>query len=303
MNINDLKLFKSICETRNYTQTSKIFFISQPAVTAAINRMEEELKTTLFKRTRFKQDVTLTQTGRLFETHVDQILKQLNEAYTEIRTFERLKTVNLGLPPIIGAYYFPQAVSRLVQEHILSSLKIVEEEGSQRMLSRVLSEVVDIALMSSLDRSFSHEGVSAVHLASYPFKAIVSRNHPLAVRSSVRFSEIRNDSFISLKPDFLHYDFLVRLFKRHHAPLSIVSRTNQIQTFKSLVASGAGIGLIAGLAVDPKTDDVVTLELDEPDVPEFNVFLCYLKGHEQAELTSRLIEILSHVQIADKTDA
>lgn len=299
MNINDLKLFKSICETQNFTKTSKTFFISQPAVTAAINRMEDELKTKLFKRNRFKQDVTLTQTGKLFETHVEQILKQLNQAYVAINTFEQLKPVQFGLPPMIGAYYFPTMVPSLVHEHLLSYMRIVEE-GSQRMLSKLFSEEIDIALIASPDPQFSHEGIESVSLDAYPFKIIVAKDHPLAGKKNVTFEQIKDYPFISLKSNFLHRECLFNLFKKHRAKLTLASQTNQVQTMKSMVSMNAGIGLMSDLAIDPQKDALVALDLENEDLPLFNIFLCYPKDQSNSEISRKIIGLISGQCQADE---
>lgn len=292
MNINDLKLFKSICETHNYTHTSKIFFISQPAVTAAVKRLEEDLGTTLFHRSRFQQDVTLTQTGELFRKHVYQILKQLSQAYTEIKTFEHRKPVRFGLPPMIGAYYFTSKVPGLFKTNILSLLKITED-GSEGMLRKLLLGKIDMGIIGSLDPEFAHEGLQSIRLASFPFKLIVSQISPLAKQEKVTFNQIKGLNFISMKSDFLHHSLLFQLFKKHHEKLKVISQTDQIQTYKSLIASGAGIGLITEMAIDRRSDTFVPLTLDEPDLPEFNVFLCYPKDRYLTEVEQQVIELLS----------
>jgi LysR substrate binding domain. len=115
----------------------------------------------------------------------------------------------------------------------------------------------------------------------------------LAVQKNATFKQISDLDFILMKSDFLHHGLLMQLFKKHHEKLNVISRTGQIQTYKSLIASDAGIGLITEMAIDPRSDTSVPLTLAEPGMPDFNVFLCYLKDRFLTELEQKVIELLS----------
>ena len=114
MNIRDLEYFNSLCTTKSFTKTSRQFYISQPSITMALHRLEKELDTKLIIRDHSRNEILLTKSGEVLENHIKNILLEIKKTKSEIARINGDK-IKLGVPPIIGAYYFPLILKDLAK--------------------------------------------------------------------------------------------------------------------------------------------------------------------------------------------
>lgn len=105
MNTKDIAYFIKLTEIKSFSKVANTFGVSQPTVSFALKRLEEELGTTLIVRFRAQKTLRVTASGQQFLVHARRILDELKVASQEI-TDQRLKHLTLGLPPIIENNYF-----------------------------------------------------------------------------------------------------------------------------------------------------------------------------------------------------
>ena len=104
MELKQLEFFISVAELGNMTKAAQQHYVSQPIITVAIKKLEDELGVELFKR-EYKK-MTLTEKGHQFYTSIKHVLAELENSVAEIKD-ERHKlsgTVTIGIPPMISAY-------------------------------------------------------------------------------------------------------------------------------------------------------------------------------------------------------
>ncbi|WP_082383893.1 LysR family transcriptional regulator [Lacticaseibacillus thailandensis] len=88
--------------------------MSQPTVSLSLKRLEEEYGVELIHRDRSHNTLSVTKAGAQLATHALSILSELTQTQKDLEALQET-TVRLGLPPIIGNYYFPQFIPTLVQ--------------------------------------------------------------------------------------------------------------------------------------------------------------------------------------------
>jgi DNA-binding transcriptional LysR family regulator len=292
VNVKDFEFFQSLVATGSFTQTARDCKVSQPTVSAALQKLEKQLGTTLFDRNRFQNQVTLTHTGELFRPRVTKILAELNRAIDEIDNDEARRVIRFGLPPIIGRYYFSSVIPKLVDAHLFSSVKIMES-GSELLLRELASNNIDMGLIGSLDEDFTSPQVAIERLASFPFRIFVSRKHRLAERATVSMIDVARERFVSLTDTFLHHRVLADLFESAGLDLNLAAETNQIDTFKSLVTANVGIGLMTNLTMRRDADELRELEFEtSTPLPRFNIYLFHAKSKFLSPAEERVISIL-----------
>lgn len=273
MNLRDLEYFNCLCKTKNFTETAKLLYVSQPSVTMALHRLEKELNTKLIIRNHSLTKFSLTEAGKILEKHVLNILSELNETKFEISKAAGRK-IKLGVPPIIGAYFFPAFMELLVKNEVAENIELVET-GSAAMKKLVLADEVDMALIGSLSPIKSRE-MNAAILKTDEFMVCMSKNHIISKKEKLDFKDIVNEKFIVLGDAYIHNEVLKNLFLKNGTSLNNFYSTDEIQTAKSLISSGLGIGLMINMAVK-NVDIIKKVPLNEPIL--FYISLVIKKNH------------------------
>lgn len=268
MNIKDLKYFHQLARHQNFSQVADFFHVSQPTITMAMKRLEEEYGVPLIIRNRSHQALKLTSFGRQFDRHVVTVLHELQLASKEAQ-YERQEQVRFGLPPIIGSYYFPSLVSQLLKRRLLTRLQIVEQ-GSNEVLRLLQHGDVELALLGSL-APLTYQRLISSTIATMPFGILVSPQNPLAKkRRGVFFKDLAGQSFIGLNERFIHNQAFHQVSRAAHLRPQVIYRTADVHVLAALVAENIGIAFLTSLAahINP---DVVFLPLLDDHQPLFYI--------------------------------
>ncbi len=288
MNLRDLTYFSALATLKNFTAVAQQFKVSQPTITYAVKRLENELGAKLLIRDRSHHKIELTTNGQQFQQHVTIILHELKLAQTEIAVSNQQK-IKFGLPPIIGTYYFPKLAQRLAQANLISHLN-TKEAGSNTLLEHLRAGKLDLALLGSTT-PLTDQLIDAEVLTQQDFKIIVSAAHPLAQAKTVSFAQLADEKFVTLKEGFVHPAALRQLAQSAGFTPNVIYATPDISILKNMVAENIGIGFLAATAIST-TDNVIALALTDPHQPRFLISLAYRKNQVQSDLQQKLIEQL-----------
>ncbi|QMU08665.1 LysR family transcriptional regulator [Levilactobacillus suantsaii] len=295
MNTRDLAFFRAIVQYKNYTYVAERFEVSQPAVSQAIKRLEREFGATLVKQDRIHHQTVITRAGMLLYQSAQAIQNSISLAHREIE-FSQQRQIRFGLPPVIGALYFPQVAAALLKRGWLNQIKIVEN-GSAQILTNLVRGDIDIALIGS-PRPLHHQGIEAISLGARPFNVIVSPANPLAKRTSIGFKELGDQPFIGLDGKFVHPEAFRAYCKAAGITPNIIYRTPDIAWLKSIVRENLGLGFLVQDAVST-IDGVVGLKITDQLMDRFNVSIAYRKGYVMTPEETAFIRLLTRMQIPD----
>lgn len=271
MNFRDLEYFVQLVKDRNYTKTAQTFNISQPTITYAIKRLENELKVQLFIRDQSHHQLDLTVAGQEFNEHAQNILQELATARADLLALSQQK-IRFGLPPIIGTYYFPQLAKALIRENIMPHLQTIEG-GSATLQAKLSTGELDVTLLGAIS-PLEINNIKTLPLARTDFKVIVSPDHPLRNKQSINFAALKKESFIALKEGFVHPAAFRQLTTANHFQPQIVYTTPDINVLKGMVHENVGISLLSELALTNE-QEVHAIALADHDQPHFDIVLAY----------------------------
>ena len=146
MEIRQLEYFYAISNTGSFTRAAENLHVAQPSITKAIHQLEAELGILLFDRSQKKN--ALTAEGRAFYIRAEKILREMNEAVAEMNDFRNLNkgTIKMAIPPMIGAYLFPNIFIGFRQKFPSLEL-LVFEEGSLAARAMLEQEELDLGLV------------------------------------------------------------------------------------------------------------------------------------------------------------
>lgn len=293
MNLRELEYFKAVSEQHSFTKAAEQLYVSQPCVTAAVNRLEEFLGVQLLERNKKEKAVRVTAEGALFLARVDNILSEIDEAIMEVRNYNS-SSIHFGLPPIIGAYLFPSMFAYIRKRYPHVQFKVTEY-GS-RVTTELLREgKLDLGIIGQENKE-SIAGLHSVLLYEDHLTVCVPDDHPLAERKSISIAELKEEHFIVLTNAYVHHEQLMKACTRYGFKPQIVFESDEIQTVKSMVASGAGISLIVSMAVQ-NMPGLVTVPLEEP-MP-FYIQLCWKEDHHLSKDCLSMIECMREMPLRD----
>ena len=284
MNIRDFEYFDCLCSTKSFTKASEKLYISQPSVTLSLARLERELDSKLIIRNHSNKEIQLTESGEILRKRIKNILREIEETKLEIRKVKN-KKIKFGLPPIIGAYFFPKFIKELIS--FIENIEFIQA-GSVKMKKLLLDGKVDIALIGSLE-PINDKEIESYLLKKDSFVICISKNNKLSREKSLNFEKLKNEHFIVLNDDFLHLGVLKKLLNKYNIKSQKIYYTAEIQTAKSLIAANLGIGIMTKMSVE----DLVGIQrIYLKDDLKFQVSLVTKKEHYLTDIEKSIIYLI-----------
>lgn len=248
MTLSELRYIVAVARERSFGRAAGSCFVSQPALSVAIRKLEEELGTPLFERG--KNEVTITPVG---ERIVEQAQKVLEEAarIKEIAAGGRDQLagpLRLGVIYTVAPYLLPDLIPLLHSQAPRMPLDI-EENLTENLEVSLRSGGIDVAIVAL---PFAPPGVATALLYEEPFQVVVPRGHKWAQRRSVHPDELRAERTILLNVGHCFRDQVLDACPELNRADAHVTRSNSLETVRNMVASGLGISVLPRDALTPK---------------------------------------------------
>ena len=260
MELRQLKYFELVCQLGNITKASEQLHIAQPAVSIAIQKLEEELGVQLFDRSQKK--ISLTPAGHIFSQRVEAILIQLQNSITEMDNLGKLRqrSIRVGITPMLGAFLFPYIFSRVHQAHPDLEVNVIEE-GSltiRRFIGARQAGYRNCPMISNVSPQLNVDPITTIELL-----ACLSRNHPLGSMYPLPFSALMDQPLILFNEDTYSRQLILQECAKRHFTPNIIFSSSQIETILGLVEKKLGVSfLLAPIA--HKHPEVLSRSLAEP---------------------------------------
>jgi LysR family hydrogen peroxide-inducible transcriptional activator len=242
VDLEQLRQFLKVAELGNFTRAAEVVGLSQPALSRAIARLEEELGQPVFERQ--TRHVTLTDAGRSLFARAQQILALADDVKAEICDDGQTGRIRVGAIPTIAPFFLPPFLQDFRRD-FPRAVVIVEEEVTGNLLPKLADGAIDLAL---LVRPVEAKYLQVENLFEEELLLVMSPDHPLCNKKQVRLADIESLPFVLLnEAHCLTHN--VQNFCRHHAvqPVS-VEHTSQLATVQELVALNHGISMIPAMA-------------------------------------------------------
>lgn len=248
MTLNELRYIVAVAQERSFGRAATKCFVSQPALSVAIQKLEDELGAQLFERG--KSEVSVTPVG---ERVVEQAQRVLEEA-SRIRAIAQAGRdqlsgpLKLGVIYTVAPYLLPDLVPAL--HDLAPSMPLELEEN--------LTEVPETELKSGrLDAAivalpFAPPGVQSEFLYEEPFQVVVPSTHKWAKRKSVHPDELAAEHAILLNVGHCFRDQVLDACPELNRQDVPTARTNSLETVRNMVASGLGVSVLPRDALTPR---------------------------------------------------
>ena len=237
MELQEIRYFLALSETHNFTKAAAICNVSQPALTRAIKKMEDELGGLLFSRER--NNTHLTELGRMIEPHLAEVVAQTGKVKQTAKRFLKLEKASLALGVMctIAPVQFVTFLGRFRADNPGIDITLLESVPD-RLCELLTTGELDIALMARPD-GFP-EPLQATELYSERFVIACSAGHRFAVRDSVRMAELDGEFYFSrINCEF--YDVLDDMCLKQGAHLVKSYESEREDWILTMVAAGLGV--------------------------------------------------------------
>jgi LysR family hydrogen peroxide-inducible transcriptional activator len=251
MTLTELKYIVALARERHFGKAAEACFVSQPTLSVAVKKLEEELDVRLFERS--ANELTVTPLGEEIVRQAQSVLEQA-AAIKEIA--KRGKNplcgpLTLGIIYTIGPYLLPALVRQMIQRTPDMPL-MLQENFTVKLLEMLRTGEIDCAIMAE---PFPDAGLAIAPLYDEPFLAAVPRNHPLAQQTSVTSEQLKSETMLLLGSGHCFRDHVLEVcpeFARFSTNAEGIRKSfegSSLETIKHMVAAGMGITLVPRLSV------------------------------------------------------
>jgi DNA-binding transcriptional LysR family regulator len=246
MEFAQLEALVVIAEEHSFSRAAERLSRTQPAISIAIKKLEDEIGTPLLDRSR--KNVSLTDAGEILYEHAQQILNLRREATRAIGELRQLHhgKVTIGANESTSLYFLPKIILAFRQQH--PKIKVeVHRAVSERLPREIKERRVDFGLLS-FDPQESE-------LASFPvledeLALILNPKHPLAKKPKVTVKDLGQESFLAHNVKSPTRDKVIQFFRDHEVPLNISIELTTIETIKKFVELNLGVALVPRMCVE-----------------------------------------------------
>lgn len=284
MELYQLRTFITVAELGHTTRAAEKLHLSQPAVSAQIKSLEDELGVALFERT--SGGMRLTRAGAGLLPHVEQVLAAMQELRTAAKAMkgEMAGRLRVGTVSDPQSLRLGMVLSKMVEIHPLVSIEL-HHEVSGVALEKVAA--------GRLDASFYFGDLDAAGVAGLALGALAYRvTGPAAWKERIEggaWSDIAAQPWVMTPPVSTHSQLVRRLFReRGLAPTQVVEADNE-SVIATLVSAGVGLSLMReNLALDKQARGEVCVW--EPGRVETTLWFIYPVGRERDPLIAAMLD-------------
>lgn len=240
MELHAIRYFLALSESLNFTKAAEECDVSQPALTRAIQKMEDELGGLLFSRER--NNTHLTQLGKLIEPNLREVMTRTKQVEKAATRFLKLEEANLALGVMctIAPLQFVTFLDRFRMDNPGCEITLLESTPD-RLCDLLVKGELDVALMARPD-GFPAP-LKTAKLYSEPFVIACSAGHRFAQQAAVRIAELNGETYLSrINCEF--GDAFSQTCLEHGAHLVTAYRSEREDWILTMVAAGMGICLL-----------------------------------------------------------
>ncbi|CAG1003736.1 Hydrogen peroxide-inducible genes activator [Rhodocyclaceae bacterium] len=255
MTLTELKYIVALARERHFGRAAEKCFVSQPTLSVAVKKLEDELGAILFERG--QNDVRPTPVGEQIVAQAERVLaeagrvKELAEAAGD----PLAGPLRIGAIYTIGPYLLPKLVP-LVKERAPKMPLIIEESFTARLLESLKRGDLDVAVLAL---PIEEPGLVAQPVYDEAFRVLVPVGHAWAKQKAIDPAHLLDEPLLMLGRGNCVRDQVLDLCTQagHGGPQ--VLEGSSLETIRHMVASGVGITVMPATAVDgiPKTDPLL----------------------------------------------
>ena len=291
MTLTELKFIVAVARERNFRRAAERCFVTQPALSLGIKKLEDELGLMIFERGH--SEVTVTEMG-------EKIIEQANRVLEEAERIKELATqghdqlrgpIKLGVIYSTGPYLLPEIIP-ILRETAPDMPLDVEENLTANLEMQLKNGMVDAAIIAL---PFDLPGVSVQPLYDESFVVAVPVQHPWANRSAIAAEELADEKVLLLNSGHCFSNQVVQACPQLSRKGEIM-QGNSLETVRNMVATNLGITVLPCSAVIERySNPLVKVVPFKSPAPIRRIALAWRKSYGRQQAIEKIIEAIKQV--------
>lgn len=288
MQLADLQAFELVAAERSFSKAAKKLHRTQPAISQAIRRLEDELGDRLFDRA--SRNGTLTEAGVLLREHASRLLRLAADAGEAVRELQQVRRGRV----VIGAneaavHSVLPLLDRFAAAHPQVTVE-VRRVASRQIASELLAHTLDFGILTFQPPDKELQSISLGHdelvLLTHP-------THRLAGRKSVTIEEVGRERVIAHNDPSPARERVLRLYERRHAAINIQIALPSLDGIKRAVEMGLGVAVLPRRCA---LTEIARGHLAAVKIPALgasrSVRIVFRRGGERSKAAAAFLELL-----------
>lgn len=290
MNLRELQYVIAVADSLHFGRAAEACHVSQPTLSMQLKKLEEELGVQLFERT--NKQVMLTPIGRDIAARARRTLAEVEQmkAVASAARDPQAGTLSMGLFPTLAPYILPSLMPKLHAEFARLNVLLVEEKTPE-LVRRLEAGELDCALLAM---PVASDTLRHISLFSEPFMLAVAADHPLASRSAVSLSQLRDTKMLLLEDGHCLRDQALEVCQMIGLGEANNFRATSLETLRHMVAASDAVTLMPKLAVQPDDKLVRYIPFKAP-APSRRIGLYWRATSARAPLFEAMAQMMARI--------
>ena len=285
MTLTELRYLVAVARERHFGRAAEACFVSQPTLSVAIKKLEEELDVKLFERG--SNEVTVTPLGLEIVHQAHLVLEQAAGIKALARHGKNPLSgpLRLGVIYTIAPYLLPDLVRQSIDRTPQMPL-ILQENFTVKLLEMLRASEIDAAVLAE---PFPDAGLATAALYDEPFQIAVPKKHPLARRKRISAEELKNETMLLLGTGHCFRDHVLEVcpeyagFSSNAEGIRKSFEGSSLETIKYMVAAGMGVTVVPQLSVPAEPERHITYIRFADPVPTRRIVLAWRRSFTRYE--------------------
>ena len=291
MQIETLKVFCDLVESKSFSRAAVQNFISQSAVSQQIKNLESKFETQLLRRD--GKSITPTPAGRIFFERSKAILDSFERMQLEMKSIgqDMAGSVRVGAIYSVGIYEISVAIKNFLKIYPRVNLHVEYISGVQ-VYEDCLKGAIDLGIVTYPE---ARKGLTVFPLPSDRLVLICAPDHPLARKRQIDLSKLNGQNYVAFEKGMASRRALDRIFKEHKIRMQEVMAFNNIETIKRSVEIGAGVAIAPLLSVQKEVQSGALVQVHIKDKSFFRQLGIVTRVNERLSPAARkFIELMKN---------
>jgi LysR family hydrogen peroxide-inducible transcriptional activator len=242
LDLHLLVQFVVLARTKNFTRAAEELHLSQSALSRAIQKLEDQLGQPLFERK--PREIVLTDLGGLLLDRAKEILKLMEDTFSELSEAGKRGRVRLGAIPTIAPYFLPTLLASFAKKHSEISV-IVQEDTTDMLIKRCSHGEIDVALLALpiITRQLDIEPLFDEELL-----LLLPLGHPLEAKKKITAESVNGYPFVMLNEAHCLSENIASFCRKQSVQPVTIERTSQLATVQELVSLNHGVSIVPEMA-------------------------------------------------------
>ena len=303
MTLTELRYIVAVARERHFGHAAQSCFVSQPTLSVAIKKLEEELGVVLFERG--PGEVSVTPVGQRVVEQAQRVLEDAAHV-KDIAQSSRdplAGPLRLGAIYTIGPYLLPRLIPVLRKKAPTMQL-LIQENYTHKLGEALKQGEVDVIVVAL---PFAEPGVATRAVYDEPFLVALPRGHPLERKKHISADELSRESLLLLGAGHCFRDQVLDLCSTvQRGPRGTLARTlegGSLETIRQMVASGVGLTVLPSSAVhaDERGGDLIRFRPFTRPVPDRRVVLAWRKSFPRPQAIEALRQAILECDLPQVT--